>query len=233
MSTLQIALMLTVLALLLAWLWLRRRNDANGERDPGDRLDTVTGWPPKATRLLNTRELLAYTTLVEGLPEFMVFVQVPLSRFINVPKRNSYADWLRRIGHQCVDFVVCDGAAQVTAVVELQAAQFNDRSHKRLERMTRTLEAANIPLHVWREDKLPSAGDVRRAIAPALSGSQTAASVPGTASRVVAVEPVLGPNPFDALELEASTDELVEFAEPRASTWFDEFDSKPAPLAKR
>jgi hypothetical protein len=43
----------------------------------------------------------------------------------------------------------------------------------------------------------------------------------------------LGPNPFDALELEASTDELVEFAEPRASTWFDEFDSKPAPLAKR
>src|SRR5437016_1098944 len=122
MTTLQIVLILTALVLLLGWLWLRQRGaqTSTAASAPSERIDTITGWPPQATRVLNARERVAFGVLVRALPEYMVLAQVPLSRFLSVPKRNSYADWLRRVGYQCVDFTVCDMAAQVIAVVELQ-----------------------------------------------------------------------------------------------------------------
>ena len=55
-----------------------------------------------------------------ALPGYMILAQVPLARFLNVPKRNSYAEWMRRLGNQCVDFVVCDVTSQVVAVVEVR-----------------------------------------------------------------------------------------------------------------
>src|SRR5258706_15783400 len=106
MTTFQISLGLLAIVLLLAWWWLRQRGagTASGSGKAADRLDTVTGWPPQPTRVLSTQERLAFGTLSRGLPEYMILAQVPLARFINVPRRNSYADWLRRIGNQCVDF---------------------------------------------------------------------------------------------------------------------------------
>ena len=120
MNTFQIALAGAALGLLLCWWWLRR-NQAdsslhNGHSAPSDRVDTVAGWPPQPTRLLSSSERVAFSTLVRALPEYIVLAQVPLSRFLSVPKRNSYADWLRRVGYQCVDFAVCDMNAQVVAV---------------------------------------------------------------------------------------------------------------------
>ena len=115
----------------------------------------------QATRVLSTTERLAYGTLVKALPEYLILAQVPLSRFLSVPKRNSYADWLRRVGYQCVDFVVCDMAAQVVAVVELQGTQSSERSRKRLARMSRSLKAADIPMQIWRENSLPSSDAAR------------------------------------------------------------------------
>ena len=62
---------------------------------PSDRIDTLIGWPPEATRILRTPERLAYSTLKLALPGYMILAQVPLARFLNVPKRNSYAEWMR------------------------------------------------------------------------------------------------------------------------------------------
>jgi len=241
MSTLQIALMLMVLVLLMTWLWLRRHGAGTQEESAADRIDTVVGWPPKATRVLNTRELQAYASLSRGLPEYMILAQVPLSRFVNVPKRNSYADWLRRVGYQCVDFVVCDTAGQVIAVVDLQTDQFSERAQKRLHRMTRTLEAAQIPMHLWRADRLPSPEEVRRTVLPRSSvAPEIALQHPGATAAFTlpsgllgVTEPVLGPNPFDELDRDSSQDETIEMLEQRPSTWFDEFDSKPMPLNRR
>ncbi|MBC8057464.1 MAG: DUF2726 domain-containing protein, partial [Rhizobiales bacterium] len=181
MSTLQIALIVLVVALLLAWFWLRQRGAGGGTGSKkaakaADRIDTVTGWPPQATRVLGTQERIAFGTLVRALPEYMVLAQVPLARFINVPKRNSYADWLRRVGYQSVDFVICDMSAQVVAVVELQPPQQSERAHKRLTRITRTLKAAQLPLHVWRENALPSVDVAREALLPPLVSAPAAAT---------------------------------------------------------
>ena len=100
----------------------------------------------------------------------MVLAQVPLARFLNVPKRNSYAEWMRRLGSQCVDFVVCDTTlAACIAVVDVRVpeAQMSDRAAPPPWRASaRALKAAGIPLHVWLEDALPSVDAARATLLP-------------------------------------------------------------------
>ena len=236
MNTLQIALVSMAAALLLGWLWLRQRgSQVSVEASaPSERIDTLIGWPPQATRVLTSRERVAFSTLVRALPEYMVLAQVPMARFLSVPKRHSYADWLRRVGYQCVDFAVCDMAAQVIAVVELQdeKAQPSDRARKRTARMSRSLQAANIPLLVWRNDALPSTAAARAAILPkppAISAAVTASN-----PKVAAFSPLMaGPNPFDEMNRDSTQDEMIELLEPPPSTWFDDLDSDLAPLSKK
>ena len=238
MTTLQIALGLLAVLLLAVWWWLRRR-DAQADlpaNAPSERIDTITGWPPQATRVLTTRERVAFGTLVRALPEYMVLAQVPVSRFLSVPKRNSYADWLRRIGYQCVDFAICDMAAQVVAVVELQVegGQPSERARKRLTRMSRSLQAANIPMLIWRADALPSASAAREAILPKSSATVSPFSTPMNepAAPVAPVAASTAINPFDETGRDSTQDEMIELLEPPPSTWFDDLDSEPAPLRK-
>ena len=239
MSTLQIALVLAVVVLLLTWLWLRQRGAGGDADEPADRIDTLTGWPPTATRVLSSSERIALATLLRALPEYMVLAQVPMARFVSVPKRNSYADWLRRVGYQCVDFVVCDMRAQVVAVVELQAPHPSELARKRLTRMSRTLRAAQIPLQVWREDALPSLEVAREVIlsrpvpVPALGKPPVAGAAGGAAAAPVAAARASNLNPFDDSSRDSTQDETIEVLAPPPSTWFDEIDSDPVPLNKR
>jgi Protein of unknown function (DUF2726) len=101
-----------------------------------------------------------------ALPEHLFLAQVSLSRFLKVPTRNSYAEWMRRVGGLCVDILVCDADAQVVAVVEIRPAldSQNSKTIKRQQRMDRVLEAAGIPVHVWLEGQLPSPASARNAI---------------------------------------------------------------------
>ena len=244
MTALQIALLLGLSVLLLFW-WRRRR--AAAARDEGadlDRIDTLTGWPPQASRVLTRSERLAFALLLQAVPEHMILAQVPLSRFLTVPKRHSYADWLRRLGHQCADFVVCDTGFQVLAVVELQAEAepANERVRRRMERMSRSMKAAKIPLHFWTEGRLPSVDAVRKAINPAApaapaappisSGDTTAAApVPAPATTATAAAPKAD-SPFEDSGRDSAQDERIEPLEPPTSTWFDDLDSGPTPLRK-
>ncbi|HWI12319.1 MAG TPA: DUF2726 domain-containing protein [Burkholderiaceae bacterium] len=236
MTTFQISLGLLAVVLLLAWWWLRQRGAADpGSGKTADRLDTVTGWPPQPTRVLSTQERLAFGTLTRALPEYMILAQVPLARFINVPRRNSYADWLRRIGNQCADFVVCDMAAQVIAVVEVQVPQAGERAQKRLTRMQRTLKAAKVPLFLWTENAIPAADAAREQILPKPEAPAVGAPAPAAAPAVApATKPAAaGPNPFDETDRDSTQDEMIELLEPPPSTWYDDLDSGPAPLKKR
>jgi hypothetical protein len=94
-------------ALPIVW-WLARQSPMPRQEPAGERLDTLAGWPPEPTRILRSSERLAFSTLKLALPGYLILAQVPLARFLSVPKRNSYAEWMRRLGNQCVDFVVCD-----------------------------------------------------------------------------------------------------------------------------
>ena len=234
MTTLQIVLGLSALVLLAAWWWTRRSGADAAARSNADRLDTVTGWPPHPTRVLSTPERLAFGVLTRALPGHMVLAQVPLARFLDVPRRNSYADWLRRIGSQCADFVVCDMAAQVIAVVELQGAQASDRQRKRLTRIQRTLKAAKVPLYLWSESALPGVEAAREQILPEPEPSVTTTPGPApalSAAAAAGVAAVAGVNPFDDTNRDSTQDEFIEL-EPPPATWYDELDSGPTPLKK-
>jgi len=156
LSPLVLAAILGVVLLCGAWLLVRRRQQMSSpshgrsRQTQSDELETVAAWEPTATRVLTTPEREAYQTLRKALPEHMVLAQVPLARFLKVPTRNSYSEWMRRVGALCADLVVCDANAQVVAVIEIRqpvTSKDRDRNAKRHARMDKVLAAANIPVH--------------------------------------------------------------------------------------
>lgn len=166
------------------WLWYRRmavrRPDAPAVRPRAlDAVDTVIGWPPEATRVLTVRHREALELLRRALPNHVVLAQVPLSHFIRVPTRHSYMEWLRRVGHVCIDLMVCDEASNVIAVIELRQPDrvLSERTRKRHARIERVLRAAGTPLHTWNEALLPDIQAVRKAFIQAAS-SEGPATLP-------------------------------------------------------
>ena len=235
-------------ALPLVW-WLARRGNAPERPElPTERLDTLAAWPPEVTRILRSSERLAFSTLKLALPGYMILAQVPIARFLNVPKRNSYAEWMRRLGSQCVDFVICDVTSQVIAVVEIRppAEQIGEKIRARLDRVERVLKAASIPVHVWNEERLPTIEAAREKLlphAPAVPASMArkpaplaevavASAVGATAGAAVAAEGAAAPatDPFADTDRDWSQGEVIEVLEPTVSSWFDELEESVSPV---
>ncbi len=222
-----------VSAAVVLWLWRRfntRPSDTarTGRPRALDAVDTVIGWPPEATRVLTLRHQRALEVLRRAVPEHMILAQVPLSHFIKVPTRHSYVEWLRRVGHVCVDLMVCDAASNVVAIVEVRQADKADseRARKRQQRTERVLRAAGIPLHVWNEAFLPDPIAVRKALLPDAPAVPTLHqdNGPDTAPLDTAARGSVGSSvgarvrPFDGRDLPG-------YKEPPRSTWFDELNA--------
>lgn len=249
MDPLLVSVLCLLVAIPIVW-WLARRPGTEPRQEaPEDRLDTLAAWPPEPTRILRSQERLAFSTLKLALPGYMILAQVPIARFINVPKRNSYAEWMRRLGSQCVDFVICDVTSQVVAVVEIRppVEQIGDKLRVRLDRLARVLKAASIPIHVWNEDRLPTIEAAREKIlpnAPAVPTNLTRKSaappapvlaavespVEAEAPAAVAVEEGPAVDPFADTDRDWSQGEIIEVGEPAGSTWFDELEESVSPV---
>ena len=89
----------TATLLLLTLLAMRRSQGGGSSRRSArkDAIDTVIGWQPEAARVLTNSESQAFDVLARAMPGHRVLAQVPLSRFLRVPMRNSYSDWLSRV----------------------------------------------------------------------------------------------------------------------------------------
>ena len=218
------------LALLLTWLLLRVRQHMAGKRarrERRDALDTIAAWPPEAARVLTITERQAYDLLKRAMPGYLVLGQVPLARFIRVPSRHSYSEWLQRVGALSADLLLCDAGSRVLAVVDIRPATESERSRRRHERMARVMRAANIHVHVWREGALPSAAEVRTAmthvLGPAASGMKTSSSRPMPFIPVAEISEVLAEG--DRAALEASFDASME---PVPSGFYDEIETAEA-----
>lgn len=253
-----VSLVALLCALPLVWWLARNQGPPVRPEMPAERLDTLAGWPPEPTRILRSTERLAFSTLKLALPGYLILAQVPLARFLTVPKRNSYAEWMRRLGNQCVDFVVCDVTSQVVAVVEVRPPMehVDDKVKVRLERVARALKAAKIPLHVWNEERLPTIEAAREKLlpsAPAVPAAMAKKPVPATAAAVVGaaefseaafgdaamnearmgdavVEGGPAVDPFADTDRDWSQGEVIEVREPSTTSWFDELDSVTAEL---
>jgi hypothetical protein len=224
-----------ILAVLLVWWGLRARGTRQQpEQHAADNVDTITGWMPQGTRVLTTAERQAFETLRTALPAHIVLAQVPLARFIKVPTRNSYAEWLRRAGHLCADLVVCDRHSLVVAVVEVHASGpvSDDRVMRRQQRLVRVLKAAGIPMFVWTEDALPSAAAAREAIAPTPPAAEPEPALPAKLTRSTPGRTSLTGGPFTDEARDITSDEAAELNQAPPSTWFDDLDTSPTPLSR-
>ncbi len=118
--TTAIAALLGVVTLIAFAVWLRRRQATPQVVAPDDSMDTVQAWPPQAVRVMTLGERQAFEILRRALPGHVVLAQVPLSRFISVPTRFPYSQWLQRAGRLGVDLLVCDFSSRAVAAVEVR-----------------------------------------------------------------------------------------------------------------
>ena len=214
-----------VLALLITYVLMRRRPSKTRSRNStrNDALDTVADWPPEAARVMTTPERKAYEITRRALPQQMVLSQVPLSRFLRVPTRHSYSQWVSRVGCLNADLVVCDQGSHVLAVIDIRPVQQSSRARQRHERMTRVLRAAHVNVLTWSEGSLPSVAEVRTQMAPLLQDTPAAMNLGG--SRPMPLIPVA-----EMEEILARGDALAHdiAMEPVSSTLFDDLDALPA-----
>ncbi|HMN74701.1 MAG TPA: DUF2726 domain-containing protein [Burkholderiaceae bacterium] len=216
-----------VLCLVLVWWWLRHRATGGTKQNarPEDALDTVAAWPPEPARVLTTPEARAYQLLVRNLPPgYAVLAQVPLSRFLRVPTRHSYREWMRRVGRLNADLVVCDSTFQVLSVVSVrpEPGKDSERGVERHARMDRVLRKARIRVLNWHEGTLPKAELVPDLVF-GRSGPVPAFEPPAIAATAGA--------PAQARESEPPEADAAA-AEPLPSTFFDDLDSRPVPLPR-
>lgn len=216
--------MLLLLALLLMRLRQRVQNRRLRQQEV---VDTLTGWPPESVRVLSITERQAYDLLRRAMPGFLVMAQVPLARFIRVPSRRSYNEWLQRVGSLSADLLLCDSGSRVLAVIDIRNAEETERSRRRHERMARVLRAARIPVYEWREGQLPTATEARGAFAPLLGPA--AAGIKPTISRPMPLMPL--PEMMELLSegdraaFEAQTDDAHE---PVPSAFMDDLEATEA-----
>lgn len=231
-----LALAIGVGAPALGW-WLRRREAqilSPGGLRMAETRDTVADWPPTATRLLTGAERLAYRALLGALPDCLVFAQVPIARFLRVPTRHSYGDWLARVGQHQVDLLVCDRATAVLAAVEIRPAQDGGRPLQRHRRLTRVLQAAGVRVAVWQEGVIPgSAQAIRDALLPPeLARGPARAPLATTPARPPS-PPVAPATPLTRIPvgqvLQPDQPEGDTPPQEPPTTWYSEFDDGAAP----
>ena len=219
------------LALVVAF-FLRRRQMASrkaAEQPRRDALDTMVAWPPEAARVMTAAEREAFDTLRKALPSHLVLAQVPLSRFLRVPRRHSYRDWLQRVGIVSADLLVCDSGSRVLAAVDVRGAQESPRSRQRHQRMAEVLRAAGIRTLVWQDDNLPSAEQVRAQMIPVLQEIYGKAGTPAQQPPVSKPAPLIPVAEMEEIlaEGDAAMAHNDAVMEPVPSTFYDEFDATP------
>lgn len=236
--------LLPVLALAYGWV-RRRRTGARGDaadsrlQQRHEVIDTLAGWAPETMLLLTNTERQAMALLKKALPDHNILAQVALTRFIRVPARNSYTEWLRRVGQHAVDLLVCDLDSQVIAVVEVRkpAGRDDERTRKRHLRTDRVLREAGIRVVVWDEAALPHVSAVRAQIlGNGATPGGTVATVPAQPAQPAqfasaAAAPVRSTPEMASLDFintSFNADEIIEMREPPLSIFFDEA-TRPVP----
>ncbi|MDH4060726.1 MAG: DUF2726 domain-containing protein [Aquincola sp.] len=215
-----LAALICSLALLLALsMWRRRVPLQAPKRD--DSLDTVQAWPPQAVRVMTLGERQAFEVLKRALPGHVILAQVPLSRFISVPTRNPYQQWLQRAGRLAVDVLVCDFSSRAIAAIEVRTAEESKRSAKRHQRLVEVLRAAGITVYEWNEDDLPSIAEVRDLFAARPAGAkEQEAHIDARGKRLIPV-----PEIAEVLA-EGDTTDYGQL-EPVPSAFYDDEDDLP------
>ncbi len=124
-------------------------------------------WPLKVRpTLLSRPEQVLYLRLVKSLPQYLVFSQVQLSRFIDVERGVPRQSWFNRISRLSADFLILRPDTSVVAAVELDDASHNSASRQDADaRKTQALESAGVKPVRWHVKSMPDEVAIRTALA--------------------------------------------------------------------
>ncbi len=115
--------------------------------------------------LMTATEMDVYITLLEALPDYMVFCQVQASRVLEVPKSRETYYWFNFVSRLSYDFVICRADSTPIAVIEV-----DDRTHELPERQeadnrkNKATEAAGVAVIRWLVGETPSHEQIAKLI---------------------------------------------------------------------
>ena len=231
-----------LLLLPLVMLSLRR---FGGRRNARRAAEQCVDFAPQAVRVLTSAERHAQQLLSQAMPRALVLAQVPVSRFLRVPKRR--AEWVQQVSGVSVDLLLCDSRSRVLVAVAVRAAKVSDKSRRRNELLTRLLKAAGVKMLSWNEAALPDLAIVRQQLSSVLMGGSPNARLGGHGESVLGAfnGPVSthAPSELNSRSVplipvaeildEGDADHLDGSMEPVHSALFDDFEAAQTPAPRR
>ncbi|MDK4680559.1 DUF2726 domain-containing protein [Kingella negevensis] len=115
--------------------------------------------------LMTPTELEVYATLLDALPEYMVFTQVQASRVLEVPSNAQTYYWFNLVSRLSYDFVICRTDSTPIAAIEI-----DDSTHDLPERQeadnrkNKATEAAGVAMIRWKVGETPSENEIKKLI---------------------------------------------------------------------
>jgi hypothetical protein len=151
-----------------AWLW--RRPERKGRTNVN------------ARRAFSQAEGLLWSRLNNALPEHVVLMSVPLTRFITVRQAGGLGRNQRKLDALTVDFGVFRSDGTVSSIIILEDGD-STLSRRQLKLRRKLLERASIKTVYWTAKPLPSVDMISKQLNPA--PIQFAAGERGTSQRSI------------------------------------------------
>lgn len=123
-------------------------------KKPKNKITKRTEEKPRRKRVLTEREQSMYNRLAQALPDMVVLAQVSFGALMTARSWQTRNSFDRKIA----DFVICDKAFQVIAVIELDDASHRGKEEKDAERDAMLKE---VGYRVVRYPNIPDAAKVK------------------------------------------------------------------------
>lgn len=167
-------------------------------------------WPFEKRSLLTETEQHFYKILKEAIPEYPIYIQVPLSQMMRVKYGYDRHNWNNRVNRMSVDFVVCDHHTHIIAAIEL-----DDPSHDNEKRQAddakkdKALGSANIKVIRYRVENMPNPSKIRLDV----MGEQQTKSINNELVQVINIrtnnEDIISFKPAKQKKIELSFSKLI------------------------
>lgn len=176
------ALLVTLLAVLIAWRRPRRKGQ---QPQP-----LPTEWALAPRPVFSTDERRVYRQLREALPHHIILSKLPLVRFCQPSDPSEVRYWYELLGSIHVTFAICSANGRVLAAIDLDTDRGNSRRVLQIKQSV--LGACRVRYLRCPVDNLPSIAELQLLVPQAASASRGPQPAPTTAP---ATRPEVSPTP--------------------------------------
>lgn len=139
------------LAALGIWWWMSNR----AKKVPDQ-------WPVTSRLVLNSRERAMYDAIAHTFPHLLIFVKLPLTRFLQLRDTRAVEYWYNLISPLNVTYAMCTREGRVVAALDLVFT--SKASESALVMKTRALRAAEIKYVTINADTVPTPALLRQLV---------------------------------------------------------------------